>query len=385
MSDSKSKYGDLDELLGSDESEGVPARARPPRRRKPVSPALDAMTGEKKGPRLVDELKADKEAAQQALSDVTAQFETDKKRLENRVAELQAGQGNENAPLQIKMPVTKQMVNFSLKEVDPKLVDVSSENERIQSFLDEISLGDILPSIRRNGQQKPGTVRPLPNGRFELIEGSRRLASVKLLGKKYLTFVGEVPDADVRELSLIENRHRDVSPYEKAKAFQRQLTSGEFSSWLQLGSSKGISDSHINRYKKAAELDELFVRILPSPSDMSLAYADDLSRLLGKGESLKENLISEAKELMQQRQEALEKGVEPLDADTIFKRLKSAVRSKAKMPTQKRPVAYRSLDGRVGLKHSLTAAGTTKLELSGLGDKEVLALLKTVKKQFNLK
>lgn len=385
MVDQKDKYGNLDELLGEGVGNEAPRRVRPPRRRKNVSPALDAMTKENKPPRLVDELKADKEAAQKALLDAKALFDEEKQALEAKVTDLANKAGESSAPLQLNMPVTKQVVDFSLREIDAALVDVSMENERIQSFLDEISLGDILPSIRKDGQQKPGTVRPLSNGRFELIEGSRRLASVKLLGKPYLAFVGDVPDADVRELSLIENRHRDVSPYEKAKAFQRQLQAGEYTSWSQLGSSKGISDSHINRYKKAAELDEIFVRILPNPSDMTLAYADDLSRMTGKGKENRDKLFAAAKELQQQREQALNSNIEPLDADRVFKALKSAVRSKHKMPTQKRPVKYSSLDGRVGVKHSLSAAGTTKLEFSGLKEKEVSTLLALVKKQLSLK
>jgi ParB family chromosome partitioning protein len=385
MTEQKDKYGNLDELLGGADAVSVSNRSRPPRRRKTASPALDAMTGGKKAPRLVDELKAEKEAAQQALVDARSQFDEEKQALEAKVAEL-LKDGHVGSPaLQISMPVTKQPVNFTLQEIDPEIIDVSRENERIQSFLDEISLSDILPSIRKDGQQKPGTIRPAGNGRYELIEGSRRLASVKLLGKPYLAFVGEVPDADVRELSLIENRHRDVSPYEKAKAFQRQLEAGEFNSWAQLGSIKSISDSHINRYKKAAELDELFVKILPSPSDMTLAYADDLSRLLGKNEDSREKLISTAEVLLQQRADAMKRNAEPLDADSIFRALKSAVRNKPKLPTQKRPVKYSSKDGKVALKHSLSASGTTKFELSGLKEKEIATLLEMVKKQLQLR
>ncbi len=109
------------------------------------------------------------------------------------------------------MPVTQQEVVFELQRIDPSKIDVSPENERIQEFLDEISLRDILPSIRKQGQQFPGTVRPKKDGRFELIEGSRRLKAAVLAKKPYLALVGDVPDADVRELSVIENKHQDVS------------------------------------------------------------------------------------------------------------------------------------------------------------------------------
>jgi ParB family chromosome partitioning protein len=81
----------------------------------------------------------------------------------------------------------------------------------------------------------------------------------------------------------------------------------------------------------------------------------------------------------------MKRNAEPLDADSIFRALKSAVRNKPKLPTQKRPVKYSSKDGKVALKHSLSASGTTKFELSGLKEKEIATLLEMVKKQLQLR
>lgn len=358
---SKNKYGNIDELLGGGMGDNSDSVVITPRKRRP-SPALGAMAGDSRPTTVTDGLKQEKQAAEKALAVATHQFEQEKAQL---MSALDAAKNHPNgtAPIILAMPVTKQEVEFNLRRIDPALIDVSPENERIQMFLDEISLQDILPSIKKHGQQKPGTLRPIAGGRFELIEGSRRLASVKLAQQDYLALVGEVPDADVRELGIIENRHQDVSPYEKAKAYQKQIIKGEFENWTQLGAAKGISSSHIARYRACAELDELFVRILPSPSDMPLSYGETISQLVKKSEGA---LRLKATELLTLRKAALRDKSELPDAEELIKSLKSAVRMKVETPKTWRPVVYQTKDGGQSIKHSLSSKGTTKFELAGL-------------------
>jgi len=190
-------------------------------------------------------------------------------------------------------------------------------------------------------QQKPGTLRPKKDGRFELIEGSRRLAAVKLANQEYLALVGDVPDADVRELGIIENKHKDVSPYEKAKAYQHQIECGEYKNWTQLGAAKGISSSQVLRYRACVELDEVFIRILPSPSDMPLYYGETIDRLKKKGER---TLLGKAQELLDMRKVAISDKTELPDVEEVIKLLKSAVRIKMEEPKTWKPVVYKSKD-----------------------------------------
>jgi len=361
---SKDKYHNIDDLMnntGSDTAEKT-REDKPPVRQKRPSPALGAATGVTKKPtRSIDAVK---EKAEKELQEVTERFEAEKKDLLTQLEQAQsrAAEGD-TAPIILTMPVTKQEVTFELKTIDPSLIDVSPENERIQELLDEISLQDILPSIRKHGQQKPGTVRPKGDGRYELIEGSRRKAAVSLAGKQYLALVGDVPDADVRELSVIENKHKDVSPYEKAMAYQKQIENEEYENWTQLGAAKGISSSHISRYRACVQLDEKYVRILPSPSDMPLSYGETISGLLKKGKAFLDEKVDDLLEL---RSKSLTDDVELLDMEQIIKELKSSVRTKSDTPTTKKPVAYKSKDGKLNMKHSISNSGSTKFELQGV-------------------
>lgn len=359
---SKDKYHNIDDLMGDSEAAAPEkAAAKPPVRQKRPSPALGAATGVTRKPtRSIDAVK---EKAEKELQEATERFEAEKKALLDKLEKAQSRADGEASPIILTMPVTKQEVSFELRTIDPGLIDVSPENERIQDLLDEISLQDILPSIRKHGQQKPGTVRPKGDGRFELIEGSRRKAAVALAGKPYLALVGDVPDADVRELSVIENKHKDVSPYEKAMAYQKQIENEEYENWTQLGAAKGISSSHISRYRACVQLEEKYVRILPSPSDMPLSYGETISGLMKKGKSLLDKKVNE---LLEMRSKYLTEDVELLDVEQIIKELKSSVRTKSEGPTAKKPITYKSQDGKVNMKHSLSNSGSTKFELQGV-------------------
>lgn len=371
---SKEKYFDIDSMIGDEQEQKNTTSTR---KRRP-SPALGALTGNTTATTVTDELKKQNTV----ISDALLKSEKKTAQLEEELDTLLEKQGGLTS-LRFQMPVTKQTVDFELQHIDPKLIDISPENERIQNLLDEISLQDILPSIKSHGQQTPGTVRPIENGRYELIEGSRRLAAVKLAGQDYLARVGDVPDADVRELSLIENKKSDVSPYEKAKAYKRQIDNGEYSNWSQLAVSKSISSSHISRYKACAELNELYVKILRTPAEMPLSYGETIKQLINKDE---DSLAEKANELLKLRESSITDIESYFDVEDIIKQLKSSVRKKPlDRPVIGKPVIYKSSDKSISLKHTVTNKGAVKLEITGLSEDKVDSLMAQIQKSLKVK
>lgn len=383
------KFGDVDTLLSGSDVKPPATRLK----KKRNSPALDALNNDRTRIRGIDNLKQKNEELELALKDNERAVESLKKKLTNEkegreqdkqkwledMVSLKASVKTPGKSVVITMPVTKQKVSFELKGIDSALIDVSPENERIQSFLDEISLSDILPSIKRDGQQKPGTVRPKADGRYELIEGSRRLAAVKIAEMEYLAFVGDVPDADVRLLSEIENNHKDVSPYEKALSFVTQINQGVYEHWNQLGAAKGISESHIHRYKACTDIEEIYVSILPSPSDMPLSYGETIKSLLKKNS---ETLKAKANELLKERNALLEAGKskQERDVDEIIKELRRSVRLKQDKPKAKKPLLYLSVSGEITLKHSVTSKGDAKFEVAGAADEQLDEIVQYLKR-----
>lgn len=403
MGGDKKKYVDADAFLDELDTDVAEeeAESRSAARLQKPSPAFSTLSGSNKvvsGVKLErlksqeaiekvraeaqEEIQAAKEEALAAKTEteaLKAQLETEKQTFVEKLESLESGVGGASV-LELTMPVTKQLVTFRLEEIDPKLIDISPENEREQEFLDEVSLRDILPDIKKYGQQKPGTVRPKKGGRFELIEGSRRRKSCEIAGVKFKAFVGDVPDADVRVLSVSENIKKDVSPYEKGVAYKKQIDAAEYENWTQLAAAKGISTSHASRLKALAELPVRFIKILPTPSAMSTKYGEEIGSLMKKDEAA---LDEKVEELLEMRDSVSSPKDYP-DYEEIVKALKSAVRSKIKKPKQNEPQVYESKCGEYFLKHSVTNKGATKFELDGVSDQQVAKIVKVIGKELKL-
>lgn len=105
-----------------------------------------------------------------------------------------------------------------LRELSVELI-VPNPNQPRRTF-DEEALSALAGSLAERGVLQPVLVRPLQDGRFELVAGERRWRAAKLAG------LGEVPalvhardDAAALELALIENMARqDLNPIEEARA-----------------------------------------------------------------------------------------------------------------------------------------------------------------------
>ncbi|QDU61814.1 putative chromosome-partitioning protein ParB [Planctomycetes bacterium Pan216] len=77
-------------------------------------------------------------------------------------------------------------------------------------------------SIREHGVVQPIVVRPVGDGRFQLIAGERRLRAARMAEHAEIPArVVAINDQQASEVGLIENLQRqDLNPMEKAEAFQ---------------------------------------------------------------------------------------------------------------------------------------------------------------------
>ncbi len=82
---------------------------------------------------------------------------------------------------------------------------------------------ELANSIREQGVIQPILVRAVDVDKYELIAGERRLRAVKHLGNNEIpAIVRRVADADVLEMSIIENIQREeLNALEEAKAYRR--------------------------------------------------------------------------------------------------------------------------------------------------------------------
>ena len=87
------------------------------------------------------------------------------------------------------------------------------------------SVADLVASIREFGQLEPGTVRPLPGGRYELISGERRFRALKLAGKSTLAAIvinDSATDGLVRLAAANSNR-QDLNAIARAQLMVRLM------------------------------------------------------------------------------------------------------------------------------------------------------------------
>jgi ParB family chromosome partitioning protein len=106
----------------------------------------------------------------------------------------------------------------TVMELQVALIDPNPFQPRRE--FDETELAELTQSIRAQGLLQPITVRPLPDGRFQLIAGERRLRAVRNLGATTIrALIREVNDRQLLELSLVENLLRsDLNDIEVAEA-----------------------------------------------------------------------------------------------------------------------------------------------------------------------
>jgi ParB family chromosome partitioning protein len=107
------------------------------------------------------------------------------------------------------------------REIPLDQIDRNPFQTRTQ--VNEEQLAELAASITSNGVVQPVLVRPLANGRFQLIAGERRWRASQLAGKKTIpAILRQVSDEQAMEITIVENLQRaDLNPMEQARAFDR--------------------------------------------------------------------------------------------------------------------------------------------------------------------
>jgi ParB family transcriptional regulator, chromosome partitioning protein len=103
-------------------------------------------------------------------------------------------------------------------------VDLIDRNPfQTRSQFDEAALEELTTSIAATGVVQPILVRPIADGRYQLIAGERRLMASRKAGKVTIpAVVKPASDEQAMEITIVENLQRaDLNPMEQARAFDR--------------------------------------------------------------------------------------------------------------------------------------------------------------------
>lgn len=103
--------------------------------------------------------------------------------------------------------------------------DISPNPRQPRSSFDETRLAELAESIKSHGVLQPILVRTLPNGKYELVAGERRLRAARIASLAAIpAIVRDFSESDATEAALIENLQRDdLSPIERAVAYRHYL------------------------------------------------------------------------------------------------------------------------------------------------------------------
>ena len=95
-----------------------------------------------------------------------------------------------------------------------------------RTSFDQEKLAELAQSIAATGVVQPIVVRSLPDGRYQLITGERRLLASRQAGKQTIpAIIREVSNEQAMEMTVVENLQRaDLNPMEQARAYHRLST-----------------------------------------------------------------------------------------------------------------------------------------------------------------
>lgn len=131
---------------------------------------------------------------------------------------------------------------------------------------DKASLDELAQSIRQQGVITPITVRQMPDGKYQLIAGERRLRASQIAGLKEIpAYIRIATDTQMMEMALVENIQREnLNAMEIAFSYNALIEECQLTH-EQLSEKVGKDRSTITNY----------LRLLNLPSETQLALSTD--------------------------------------------------------------------------------------------------------------
>jgi len=232
--------------------------------------------------------------------------------------------------------------------------------------INETALEELAESIRASGVVQPVVLRPVANGRYQLVAGERRWHASRRAGKTTIpAVVRQISNEQAMEITIIENLQReDLNPVEQARAFER--LSREFGlTQEQIASRTGKDRASISN----------FVRLLKLPEDVQNALeAGTLS--FGHGKVLLA-MAGFPEHLERAAREIIEKQLSVRQTEELVARLLNPQAAEQKQEKPAVPVdpnvreAQRSLESSLGVKveiHDRKGKGKIVLKYGSLED-----------------
>ena len=153
------------------------------------------------------------------------------------------------------IPVHKDNANVVSGNANIRIESIEANPYQPRTQFDEESLRELAKSIVTYGLIQPVTVRPVDNGKYQLISGERRFRAAQMAGLTEIpAFVRTVDDAQSIQMALVENIQRaDLNALEIAMSYQMLIDECHLTQ-EELGAKVGKTNTTISNYLRLLKL-----------------------------------------------------------------------------------------------------------------------------------
>jgi ParB family chromosome partitioning protein len=153
------------------------------------------------------------------------------------------------------------------------VADIAANPSQPRRHFDAAAMDDLIASVKAHGVLQPILVRPVTNGRFEIIAGERRWRAAQAAGLHEMpAVVRPLDDRTAFEIALIENIQRsDLNAVEEARGYKRLIE--DFGHTQQvLSTIVGKSRSHVTNLLRLLDLPEA-VQAMVEAGTLAMGHA----------------------------------------------------------------------------------------------------------------
>ncbi len=172
-----------------------------------------------------------------------------------------------------------------------KLESIEVNPYQPRTKFDEEALQELAQSIKTYGLIQPVTVRPVENGKYQLISGERRFRAAKLAGLTEIpAFVRTADDVQTVQMALVENIQRtDLNAIEIALSYQMLLDECHLTQ-TEIAEKVGKTLSTVSNYLRLLKL-STDAQIAVRDNQISMAHARALVPV--EDEQLQRKLVNQ--------------------------------------------------------------------------------------------
>ncbi len=227
--------------------------------------------------------------------------------------------------------------------------------------MDPDALEELADSIRQQGVMQPIIVRPIAEGRYEIIAGERRWRATQIAGlDRVPTIIRDVADDAAIAMALIENIQREnLNAMEEAIALQRLQEEFELTQ-QEVATAVGKSRSTVTNLLRLMGLSSE-VKIMLEHGDLEMGHGramlslpPELQLQTARQVEAKSLSVRQTEALVRRLQEEKEHPKEPKKVDPDIYRLQESLSER--------------IGANVDIKHSAKGKGKLTIQYSSLDE-----------------